>query len=121
MSKYRRFVNDILWWKSQRKIKYFVAIDGDKLIGICGYDKYKVYSLFVDVNYHKKGIGKNLLQKVLLEAKNDGLKSIITWSTIYAEKFYKSFGFETIKTLSLPEETNDILLIEMKKDLLKEL
>jgi N-acetylglutamate synthase-like GNAT family acetyltransferase len=105
--------------KKSKEIKYYVAIDGNKLIGICGYDKYKIYSLFVDINYHKKGIGDKLLTKVLLEAKHDGLKNIITWSTIYAEDFYKSFGFEKIKKISIPEETKDIILIEMKKDLMK--
>ena len=57
-----------------KNITYFVATEKNKIIGICGYDTQKIYTLFVDVRYHKKGIGKKLLAKVLYEAKNEGIK-----------------------------------------------
>jgi len=103
--------------KRSEDIKYFVAIENDKVIGICGYDEEKVHTLFVEIKYHKFGIGRKLLNKVLHEAKNEGLKSIKTWSTIYAENFYKSFGFKKIKDIYLPEGTKDVVLIEMIKEL----
>ena len=101
--------------KRSESIKYFVAIDDSKVIGICGYDKQKVHTLFVDINYHKHGIGKKLLETVLRAAQADRLQSIITWSTIYAENFYHSFGFNIVKEVFLPEDTKDITLIEMIK------
>ena len=70
-----------------------MALNNNEIIGICGYDREKVHTLFVDINHQKEGIGKKLLTKILDEAKNEGLKSIKTWSTFYAEKFYNSFGF----------------------------
>jgi len=51
----------------------------------------------------------------LREAKTEGLQSIVTWSTIYAENFYHSFGFNKVKEIFLPEDTKDIVLIEMIK------
>jgi len=103
--------------KRSENIKYFVAIENDKVIGICGYDEEKVHTLFVEIKYHKFGIGRKLLNKVLHEAKNEGLKSITTWSTIYAENFYESFGFKKINDINITESTKDIVLIEMEKEL----
>ena len=104
-----------------KTIHYYVATEKDKIIGICGYDKKKIHTLFVNINYHKKGIGKKLLTKVLFKAKKEGIKSLLTLSTFYAEKFYKSFGFKRIKEIAIPPETKDIILIEMKKMLDEEL
>ena len=101
--------------RKSRSVKYFVATDNSKVIGICGHDAQKVHTLFVDVNFQKSGIGKELLRTVLHDAQAEGLKSIITWSTIYAENFYHSFGFNKVKEVFLPEDTKDIALIEMIK------
>jgi GNAT superfamily N-acetyltransferase len=99
------------------KIKYYVAIDDNRVIGICGYDKEKIYTLFVNIRFHKTGIGKRLLIKVLDKAREDGLKSITVWSTIYAEEFYRSFGFQKRHEIVLPPDRSDIVLIEMIKTL----
>jgi len=96
-------------------IKYRVAVDNNKVVGICGYDNKKVHTLFVDLKKHKKGIGKKLLSKILNEARKEGLTTIRTWSTLYAERFYNSFGFITKKKLYLPEGAKDVILIEMEK------
>jgi predicted N-acetyltransferase YhbS len=101
--------------KRSESIKYFVAIDNSKVIGICGYDNQKVHTLFVDINFHNCGIGKELLGTVLREAQTEGLQSIITLSTMYAENFYRSFGFKKLKDIFLPEDTKDIMLIKMIK------
>ena len=101
--------------KRSEKIKYFIMVDKNKIIGICGYDSNKIYTLFVDINYHKKGIGQKLLSYILKEANNEGLKSIKTWSTFYAEKFYSLSGFIKKREIYLPEGSKDIILIEMEK------
>ena len=101
--------------KRSEDIKYYVALNNNEIIGICGYDREKVHTLFVDINHQKKGIGKKLLTKILDEAKNEGLKSIKTWSTFYAEKFYNSFGFIKREEIYLTESSKDIILIEMEK------
>lgn len=103
--------------KRSKKIKYWVALDKTKIIGICGHDNDKVHTLFVDINNQKRGIGKKLLNKVLQEARKEGLETIKTWSTFYAESFYHSFGFIKKKKIFLPEGTKDVILIEMEKDL----
>ena len=99
------------------QIRYFVAVDNNKVIGICGYDQQKVRTLFVNIKYHKLGIGKKLLNTVLSEAKKEGLTSLITWSTMFAEGFYSLAGFQKIKNIVIPPDNADIVLIEMVKQL----
>ena len=103
--------------KRAQSIRYFIAIDTDRIIGICGYDKYKVQTLFVGVSYQNQGIGKALLNKILLEAVNEGLTCLKTWATFYSELFYNKSGFEKTGEIHLPEGRNDIILIEMKCNL----
>ena len=99
--------------KRAESIKYFVATDNSKVIGICGHDAQKVHTLFVNVNFQNRGIGKELLGTVLRDAQAEGLQSIITWSTIYAENFYHSFGFNKVKEVFLPADKKHITLVEM--------
>ena len=101
--------------KRAEDVKYFVACELNRVVGICGYDRYKVQTLFVDIDRQNRGIGKALLHKILLEASKDGLLSIETWATYYSEKFYRAFGFERIGEIHLPDGRSEIVLIVMKK------
>ena len=101
--------------KRSENIKYYVALDKNRIVGVCGYNTNKVHTLFVDIQYQKKGVGKELLSKVLNEARKEGLSSIKTWSTFYAEEFYRSFGFIRKKEIQLPQGKKDVVLIEMEK------
>ena len=103
--------------KRAESTRYFVASDTDRIIGICGYDKYKVQTLFVDVGYQNQGIGKALLLKILSEVIKEGLLNIDTWATFYSERFYRAFGFEKTGEIHLPDGKSEIVLIEMKKNL----
>ena len=103
--------------KRSKAVNFFVAEEENKIVGICGYDNEKVHRFFVDRNHHHKGIGTLLIEKVLNEAKENGMKKIKTWSTIYAQGFYEKNGFKRLKELNLPVGKNDIILIEMEKNL----
>ena len=105
--------------KRAKAVRYFVAWETDRVIGICGYDRYKVQTLFVDVDFQKRGVGTALLNKILLEAVNEGLTNLKTWATFYSEGFYSKSGFEKTGEIHLPEGRSDIILIEMKCDLSK--
>jgi N-acetylglutamate synthase-like GNAT family acetyltransferase len=105
--------------KRAQTVRYFVACEGNQIIGMCGYDRYKVQTLFVDIDYQNRGIGKALLNKILLEAVNEGLTCLKTWATLYSERFYTKSGFEKTGEIHLPEGRNDIILVEMKCNLSK--
>ena len=102
-----------------QSVQYFVAVNGDRIIGICGFDKHKVQTLFIDIRYLYEGIGRALLNKVLSEAFNQGLTSLKTWATFYSVRFYRKSGFVKIGEIHLPEGRNDIILIEMQCNLSK--
>ena len=103
--------------KRAQIVQYLVACEGIRIIGICGYDRHKVQTLFVDIDYQNQGIGKTLLHKILLEAVKDGITSLDTWATFYSERFYRAFGFEKTGEIHLPDGMSEIILIVMKKDL----
>jgi len=100
-----------------RTTRYFVATADGSIVGICGYGDGKVQTLFVDFDHHGRGIGKALLTTVLADAEQNGVTKIITWSTMYAEDLYSSFGFEKEREVLLPEGSRDIVLVEMSKKL----
>jgi N-acetylglutamate synthase-like GNAT family acetyltransferase len=100
-----------------KKVNYYIAEKDGKPVGICGFDQYKIHTLFIDLDYHKKGIGKKLLLYILKEAKSKGIKKVKTWSTFYAIPFYSKLGFSGSKEIKLPEGKEEIILIEMEKEL----
>ncbi len=103
--------------EKSKKVNYFVVTEKDKIVGIGGYDENKVQTFFVDPEYHRKGIGRKILQKILSEAKKKNIKQLDTWSTYYAEKFYSSFGFIKIKVFSLKCKYSSIEFVLMRKEL----
>jgi len=101
-----------------KTVKYYVAVEKDRILGIGGYDAIKVHAVFVPPEHHRKGIGKKIMERILKDAKKDNIKSLKVWSTFYAENFYKSFGFKKIKKLNLKcSNDSPITFIEMLKKL----
>ena len=103
--------------EKSKTVHYFVATENDRILGIGGYDDAKVHTLFVDPKHHREGIGKRILERVLSEAKKEGIRAIDTGSTFHAEKFYASFDFKKIKKFTLQGEYSSIAFILMRKRL----
>lgn len=99
------------------KVNYFVVTEKNKILGIGGFDKKKIFTFFVDSEYHRKGVGRKIMLKVLSEARKKGIKKLDCWSTFYAERFYSSFGFERIKKFTLACKQSSIDFILMRKEL----
>jgi ribosomal protein S18 acetylase RimI-like enzyme len=72
---------------------FFVAIDDSKIVGVIRGVKGKIINLFVDSNYHGRGIGTKLLQK--FEENGYGDKHTIkVKASLFGIPFYKSKGFK---------------------------
>ena len=81
---------------------YFVVVDsktGDSLIavcalGICWEDLAEIRSLAVSEDYQGRGLGSQLVDRCLEDARTLGLKRVFTFT--YIPDFFSSFGFEEI-------------------------
>lgn len=73
---------------------FFVAEEGEKIVGYINGDKHYLKNLFVYGSKHKKGIGKKLYDKFEKEAVKKGSKEIKLKSSIYAVGFYEKMGFK---------------------------
>ena len=81
---------------------YYVAIENNEILGIGGYENDDIHTFFVKPRNHGKGIGKKLMERVLKDAKKEGVKIMNSASTHYAEKFYASLGFKRIAERTVP-------------------
>jgi N-acetylglutamate synthase-like GNAT family acetyltransferase len=98
-----------------KSIKYIVAVGNDQIVGVGGYDSCKIHSLFITRELHGSGVGKMILKEILNRARKEGIKSLLTWSTFFAKNFYLKNGFEFVREINLPEDKQDIQLIEMRR------
>lgn len=86
---------------------YILALDDDKIIGfgalqIIAPDLAEIRSLIVDENYRAKKIGSKIVNALLDEAKELGLKRI--FALTYAQGFFESLGFKMIEKNELPAQ-----------------
>jgi N-acetylglutamate synthase-like GNAT family acetyltransferase len=103
--------------KKSKTVNYFIVTEKERILGIGGYDENKVHTFFVDPDYHRKGIGRKILQKVLTEAMKKDIKYLDCWSTFQAEQFYSTFGFQKIKVFTLQGKGSAIDFVLMRKKL----
>lgn len=76
-------------WVSKKK--FYGYYDNDKLVGVIATNNINHISLlFVDGNYHKKGIGRKLYNYIR-ELNNTGYFEVN--SSIFGHEFYKRLGF----------------------------
>lgn len=85
-----------------KRTKVFVAIENDLVVGTAGIDKswynddgeYWILTVFVDVRYHKKGIGRMLIDKIEKYAKQINAKKLVIPASITGCEFYHKLGYE---------------------------
>lgn len=81
---------------------YFVALDGDKVVGYAGAwntgTDYSIISVAVTNSYRKNGIAARLINRLITDAKRQGIYSIsleVSEKNIPAYNLYKKLGFIT--------------------------
>ena len=82
-----------------------VALDGDRIIGIISLrNNNHISLLFVEENYHKKGIGTKLIQELAKYlTTEEGITRMTVNAAPYAIGFYHKIGFADTDT----EQEND--------------
>lgn len=103
--------------KKSKNRQCYVATDNKKIIGYVSFDGSEIKKLFVNPDYHKKGIGRMLINKIEDFAKAKKIKKLKLDSNLYAEKFYKHVGFKKIKNKYRKVGDKKIKMIYMEKKL----
>ncbi len=85
--------------KKSRKRDLFIAVEGNRIFGINGLQGNEVRTFYVNPIYHRKGIGRKLIEHVEKLARKKGIKKLVVRSSLYAEGFYKKCGFRRIKKI----------------------
>jgi N-acetylglutamate synthase-like GNAT family acetyltransferase len=98
---------------------FFVAEEGDEIVGIVGFKKLpeylKPYALtsnpvefyVIAVKYRRKGIGESLKQKLIEEARRHGFSEILLYSPHTHDEswnFHDTLGFERAGKVTPPED-----------------
>ncbi len=104
--------NGIILYRSDNELatnirSYTIAKSGDKLIGFVALHIHsntlaEVRSLVVDKDYQKQGVGKKMVNKLLVEAKSLAIKDVFTLT--YQKAFFQKVGFLEIPKTDLPEQ-----------------
>lgn len=87
--------------------------DSNKIIGVIGISAENHISLlFVHKNFHRKGIGTNLLKYAIkvCNYNDENLEKITVNSSPYAIEFYHNYGFEDLSEL---QESDGIVFLPM--------
>jgi len=86
---------------------YTMVYDGKKPVGVAALHIFspflgEIRSLAVDKDYQGKGIGKLLVNTLLEEAKNFGLKEVLVLT--YKKEFFEKLGFIEIEKEAIPDK-----------------
>ncbi|MCY6370704.1 GNAT family N-acetyltransferase [Clostridium ganghwense] len=81
-------------------LNFWVCYDKEKIVGVIATKKVShICMLFVDKNYHRKGIARNLFETILSTVKNNPkIKEITVNSSPYAVEFYHKLGFKDVNS-----------------------
>jgi GNAT superfamily N-acetyltransferase len=80
---------------SNRQI--YVAVDDGRILGTASLKDDIALGLFVNPEFHGKGIGTKLMSHIEVAARKRGYKSIRLPSSITAYEFYKKLGYKKVR------------------------
>ena len=88
INEFKRTIEDYSWVSAR---EFYGAFDSDKIVGVIATkDGYHIALFFVDGDYHRRGIDRNLFNMVL-ELNKDGYFTVN--SSPYAHEVYKHLDF----------------------------
>jgi GNAT superfamily N-acetyltransferase len=72
----------------------FVAETDGELVGVLRGRPYRLGSLFVRKDYHRRGVGRKLAERFEQECREQGSSVIRVAATLYAIPFYQALGYK---------------------------
>jgi GNAT superfamily N-acetyltransferase len=77
-----------------RAAMVFVAEDDGEIVGVLRGKTERIQSLFVRGDYHRRGIGRRLVERCEQECIHQGARTIKVASTLLAVPFYLALGYK---------------------------
>lgn len=96
---FKNFVRDPLLKKMYTYGEYIAigAFIDERIVGIMGIrNTNHVSLLFVDRDYHRKGIGRALMKSFFKDAAKSGITNVTVNASPYAVEFYHKIGFTDV-------------------------
>lgn len=102
-----------------QKNNVFKRVDSEKVIGYYSYfsadeNTIKLDNLFIRPEFIGRGFGKILMNDFLKNIMRSGIKKVILDAEPNVEKFYKSFGFETVGQLESSMKDRYLPIMELQ-------
>jgi len=92
--------------------QFFVAEIHGHIVGVLRSTGNRLVNLFVNGKFHRKGIGKKLIQRYENECKRLGYREIVLRAQLYAVPFYEACGY---KRTTGPRNRHGLHIQPMKK------
>jgi GNAT superfamily N-acetyltransferase len=89
LAEHRLLIEKTIWSET-----VLVAEDNGKIVGILRGRKERLGSLFVHKDYHRRGIGRRLVQRFEEESIEQGVTAIRVAATLFAVPFYTAMGYK---------------------------
>ncbi|WP_122263228.1 GNAT family N-acetyltransferase, partial [Pseudomonas savastanoi] len=86
-----------------------VAVAGEVVVGTASLEGQVVRSVFVDPDWHRRGVGRLLMAKLERVALEIDIGLLIVPSSLTAQEFYKALGFRLVREHQEGEERTLIM------------
>ena len=98
-------VNDI-----SKSVRFYILEKNDRFAAVGGYEKYGknglLRSIAVEKDFLKKGFGREIVAKLIDDAKSNGIENLFLL-TESAESFFLKFGFKKADRNTAPTEIKE--------------
>ncbi len=101
-------------WESNDDFEIYVAVGGGRVVGTASLQDAGIYSMFVDPDFTRRGVGRALMNRLESLAYDHGQHLITLTSSITAVSFYLACGYTITQKF---ESLRTGCLFEMQKAL----
>lgn len=110
---------DIASWTKSLSSKFtFVAEEGNKIAGFGELEASgHIDRFYCHKDFQGKGVGRQILEQIELQAKNLGIKKLFTEASITAKPFFESKGFIVVKQQEVERRGQKFINFAMKKNI----
>ena len=121
----RHFTEDEIKNNFPSRVKCFVAVDGDKVLGTASIDnvkrmygveveesnnKYIILTVFTNLENQHQGVGKALIQKIEEYAERINAEELLIPASVYGLEFYRKLGYDFYNGNSTQNKDGEYIL-----------